>query len=174
MKKCGMILLAALVMFGFSVSADAMTEDELEAKLTATYDINGNEISLRDTEKVLVEQYLAKNEISESDASYIASKVDEAIAILRNANVTNLNDLSSADKNKLVALVSDISDNTAIKATVLSGGVLSIQNIDGTEFARVTKEAIRQTGASNILVITGIISLAGLAIAVGMLKKKNA
>ena len=54
MKKCGMILLAALVMFGFSVSADAMTEDELEAKLTATYDINGNEISLRDTEKVLV------------------------------------------------------------------------------------------------------------------------
>ena len=73
-----------------------------------------------------------------------------------------------------MALVSDISDNTAIKATVLSGGVLSIQNIDGTEFARVTKEAIRQTGASNILVITGIISLAGLAIAVGMLKKKNA
>ena len=174
MKKCGMILLAALVMFGFSVSANAMTEDELEAKLTATYDINGNEISLRDTEKVLVEQYLAKNEISASDADYIASKVDEAIAILRNANVTNLNDLSSADKNKLVALVSDISDNTAIKATVLSGGVLSIQNIDGTEFARVTKEAIRQTGVSNILVITGIISLAGLAIAVGMLKKKNA
>ena len=85
-----------------------------------------------------------------------------------------MDDLSSADKNKLVALVSDISDNTAIKATVLSGGVLSIQNIDGTEFARVTKEAIRQTGVSNILVITGIISLAGLAIAVGMLKKKNA
>ena len=44
-----MILLAALVLFGFSVSAKAMTEDELEAKLTASYDINGNEISLRDT-----------------------------------------------------------------------------------------------------------------------------
>lgn len=174
MKKCSMIVLAALALFGFSASVNAMTEDELEAKLTASYDINGNEISLRDTEKVLVEQYLAKNEISESDADYIASKVDEAIAILRNANVTNVNDLSSADKNRLVALVSDISENTAIKATVLSGGVLSIQNIDGTEFARVTKEAIRQTGNNNVLLITGIISLVGLAIAVGMFLRKHA
>ena len=174
MKKCSMLLLVALAMFGFSVSANAITEDELASKLTATYDVNGNEISLRDTEKVLVEQYLAKNEISESDADYIAGKVDEAIAILRNANVTNVNDLSTADKNKLVALVSDISDNTAIKATVLSGGVLSIQNIDGTEFARVTKEAIRQTGTNNVLLITGVISLVGLAIAVGMFLRKHA
>lgn len=174
MKKCSMLLLVTLAMFGFSVSANAMTEDELASKLTATYDVNGNEISLRDTEKVLVEQYLAKNEISESDADYIAGKVDEAIAILRNANVTNVNDLSTADKNKLVALVSDISDNTAIKATVLSGGVLSIQNIDGTEFARVTKEAIRQTGTNNVLLITGVISLVGLAIAVGMFLRKHA
>ena len=100
--------------------------------------------------------------------------IGSIMLILRNANVTNVNDLSSADKNKLVALVSDISENTAIKATVLSGGVLSIQNIDGTEFARVTKEAIRQTGNNNVLLITGVISLAGLAIAVGMFLRKHA
>ena len=110
----------------------------------------------------------------EEDADYIAAKVDEAIQILEDANVSNIDALSNGDKNKLVALVSDISSNTAVKATVLSGGVLSIQNIDGTEFARVTKSAIRQTGNNNIVLITGGISLLGIAIALGMLKKKNA
>lgn len=174
MKKIGMLAVAGILLFGFSANVNAMTESELEAKLTATYTINGHEFSLKDTEKVLVEEYLAANEISEEDADYIAAKVDEAIQILEDANVSNIDALSNGNKNKLVALVSDISSNTAVKATVLSGGVLSIQNIDGTEFARVTKSAIRQTGNNNIVLITGGISLLGIAIALGMLKKKNA
>jgi len=174
MKKFGVIAFLAVVMFGLSTNVSAMTKSELQAKFTATYTVNGKEISLRDTEKVLVEEYLAKNDVTSTDADYIASKIDEALTIMRNANVSDIKSLPSSAKKQLVDLVTDISNNTAVKATVLSGGILSIQNLDGTEFAKVTKDAIKQTGSNNIILITGVISLVGIAIAVGMLKKKNA
>ena len=55
MKKIGMLAVAGILLFGFSANVNAMTESELEAKLTATYTINGHEFSLKDTEKVLFE-----------------------------------------------------------------------------------------------------------------------
>ncbi len=174
MKKFGVIAFLVVVMFGLSTNVSAMTESELQAKFTATYTVNGKEITLRDREKLLVEEYLIKNDVTPTDADYIAKKVDEALDIMRSSKVSDIRHLSSSEKRKLADLVVDISENTAVKATVLSGGILSIQNLDGTEFAKITQDAIRQTGSNNMILITGVISLVGIAIAVGMLKKKNA
>lgn len=174
MKKICVFVTALILTLGFTLNVNAMSEDELKAKFETSYNIGGETLKLKDHEKVLVEEYLTNNKISSSDADYIAKKLDEVINIFKSANTVDYSKLSKSDKNKLVAIVNDISSNTAVKGTVLKGGVLVIKNIDGTEFARVTKDAIRQTGTANITFITGGISLAGLVALILILKKRNA
>ena len=59
MKKF-MVILAAFLLFGFS--AKAMTESELEAKLTATYTINGATFKANASQVTLIQRYLAQND----------------------------------------------------------------------------------------------------------------
>ena len=65
MKKV-MFLLVAL--FIGLVSVNAMTESELEAKLTKSYTVNGSTFKASDSQKVLIKRYLDQYEVSSSDA----------------------------------------------------------------------------------------------------------
>lgn len=175
MKNVVRMTFALLLTLSLVMNVNAMTRDELKTKFKKTYTIAGKQVSLRDHEKVLVDEYLTNNNVSSKDCDYIAAKIDEAVAIMNNAGTSDWNKLSRADKNRLKALVTDISNNTAVKATILSGGVLSIKNLDGTEFTRITKDVIKQTSTNNDLVImTGSMSLVGIALSLWALKKKNA
>ena len=105
MKKLLTVLMATALFAGMT-SVSAMSESELKSKLTATYTINGESVSLSSSQKALVKRYLDKEEVSSTDADYIAAKVDEAIAILNNSGekAKNFKNLSATTKNKLKAL----------------------------------------------------------------------
>ena len=173
MRKLLTVVMATALFAGIA-NVNAMTESELQSKLTSTYTINGNKVSLTSSEKALVERYLKAEDISSTDADYIASKIDEAINILKNSgeDVSNFKKLSASTKDKLKALVSDVSANTSVKATVV-GGEVRIYDSNGKLFAEISS-LVKQTGASyTVAVIASIITILGAALVLVEAKRAN-
>ncbi|MBR2708403.1 MAG: hypothetical protein IKE90_03085 [Bacilli bacterium] len=145
MKK---ILITLLVFTLFLTGARAMSESDLLAKLTASYDINGFTFQLSGGDKALAKRYLDENEVSSKDADYIAGKIDEAISLMRKSGAKDFSDFSklpSSLKSSLKKLVQDVASNTSVKATVTKGKVV-IYNADGTVFAEMSK-LVKNTGS---------------------------
>ena len=148
MKRMLILALFLVGFFGAVTNASAMTKEELEKKLTQTYNINGTNFKVSDDNKVLLERYLNSYDVSSSDADYIANKVDEAVAIIKASGVKSVDELSTASKNQLKGLIADVSTNTSVKATVNNGNLV-IYNPDGSSvFAEVNK-LVKQTGTVN-------------------------
>ena len=146
MKKILMTLLVCILFL--TVGVKAMSEKDLLGKLTGSYDINGVTFQLSESDKALAKRYLDQNEVSSKDAEYIASKVDEAISLMRKAGVKDFSDFSKLPKslkNDLKKLVQDVASNTSVKATVAKGKVV-IYNADGTVFAEMSK-LVKNTGS---------------------------
>ncbi len=172
MKK---ILLFLAVLFVGITSTSAMTESELEAKLTKKYEVNGVTFQAKDSQKNLIKSYLKTYDISSSEADYISKKLDEAFDVLKKSGKKSFYDLSSADKKKIIALVADVSSNTSVKAAIEkiylvvykpnSNEVFHKEPIYPTE-----NGDIQQTSRNITLVVAGLISMAGIALAIKKIK----
>ena len=163
MKKLLLLSLVASFFVGFT-SVSAMTEEELEAKLTQVVEIAGDKYSVSSVTKKEIERYLKENEVSSKDADYIAQKIDAAISILQSEGTANGKALSTSAKTKLKNLVSDIASNTSVKATVTSDALV-IYNDDNTVFTEVS-ELVKQTGSESSTIAT-IASMAFVITLVG-------
>lgn len=178
MKRILKIALTTLTSFIIiaTVNVKAISESELLTKLTATYDINGYQFHLSESDKALAKRYLDENNVSSKDADYIAAKIDEAVKILRNSNAKDLSDFSKLPantKSQLKALVKDIASNTSVKATVTKGSIV-IYNEDGSIFAEMSN-LVKETG-SNMYVIPAIallIVIVSIAVINQKLRKTN-
>lgn len=172
MKKFALIAVLSIMLFGNMTSARAITKNELKTKMTSSYTINGSTFKLADDKSVLVERYLQQNNLSEAELNYISTKVDEVLAILRTSNATSIETLSWPTKEKLLALVTDVSNNTRVQATVLSGARISIKNLDGTDFAIVGKnDIVKQTNDTSIIACASALSLLGIGLAIRKFRK---
>ena len=142
-----------------TVSVKAMSESKLLEKLTAKYDINGVTFQLSESDKVLAKRYLDQNEVSSSDADYISSKIDEAIATMRQSGVKDFADFTKMPaslKTKLKRLVQDVASETSVKATVTKDTVV-IYNNDGSVFAEIDG-LVKNTGSKiNFIIPTAIL-----------------
>lgn len=167
MKKLFLMVIGVVALVSTNVSA--MSESELQAKLTKEYTINGATFKLEDSYVAQLERYLKENEISESDADYIASKIDEAVKIVEAGKATTIKELTKSEKDKLKALAADVSDKTEVKVTVEKGAVVTVYNTDGTVFTKVS-DPIKYTNDNTV----AIIALGALAVLGGIvLVKKN-
>lgn len=167
MKKV-IVFLAALCVGLVSVSA--MSESELKEKMTQSYAVNGVTFQATSTQKNLIEQYLNQYEVSSADADYIASKLDEAFNILRASGKTSFYDLSKSDKNRIVALGSDVTANTSVHVVVTKHDL--IVYVPGTNdvFYKTpvypnSNGDIRQTSTGLTVAACGLVSIAGIAVA---------
>lgn len=155
MKKIMMTLFTIVLLFVCSANVSAMSESDLYAKLTATYNINGYNFTISAGDKVLAKKYLDAYEVSSKDADYIAGKIDEAVSAMRNSGVNDFSDFSKLPKSlkdTLRKLVEDIAANTSVKATVKKGKVV-IFNPDGTVFAEITK-TVKNTGMNMSIIVS--------------------
>ena len=151
-------------------NVSAMTKEELKTKLTKEYTINGATFKASASNIAQIERYLEQNDVSEADADKIAAKVDEAVRIIEAGNATKLEALTKTEKDKLIALISDVSNTTSVKATV-NKGVITVYNMDGTEFTKIT-DMIKQTGANyTIVAIASVISILGFLVIANKMKK---
>ncbi len=156
MRKFSLLLIIMVVFFSFT-GVKAKTEEELKKILTQSIKVGKATFALSDDEKVLVERYLEQNEVSSEDADFIAVRVDKAISIIKAEGHVEFKNFSQSSKDKLKALVSEISENTSVKATVTKNSLI-VYNQDGTK-VEVTK-LVKQTGSET----SKIAMLAGLSI----------
>ena len=170
MAKKIMIILFAF--FTLNISVNAMSENELEDKLTKTYTINGNEFKASDAQVTQIKRYLAKNDISDNDANFISSIIDKTIKIIEDSGVTKFKELNNEDKSKLRLLANEVSDNTKVKVMVSKNGIITLYNTDNTLFTKFTS-VIKNTSSSNITYIFGTISLIGVIYFGNKIKKSN-
>ena len=162
MKKLGLFVLIAVLFLGFT-NVYAKTEKELQDMLTQTITVGKGKYALSDGDKVLVERYFNQNEVSEADCDYIAERVNQAISIIQGEGHVDFKNLSKTAKDKLKALVAEISANTSVKATVTKNSVI-VYNSDDTH-VEVT-HLVKQTG-SETSKIAIIASISVLIVAVG-------
>lgn len=160
MKKLFLMVIGVVAFM--SMNVNAMTEKELQEKLTKEYTINGTSFKLDSSYVSQVERYLSENEVSSEDADYISSKIDEAVKIVEAGDAKDIKSLSTSEKDKLKNIASEISSDTDVKITVAKGGEVTVYNTDGTVFTKVS-EPIKYTNDNNAL----IISLSTVALLVG-------
>ena len=174
MKKIRNIvcLFVAMLLVG-TLNVNAMSKDELKAKLTKAYTINGATFQATCDQKAQIKRYLSQNDVSESDADYIASKIDEAIAIIERGNANSFEKLTKAEKNEIKALLKEVSNNTSVKVTAVKNGV-KVYNLDGTVFTVATAYKVKYTDTYMIIALAGVVSIIGIAVIARKMKKANA
>ena len=173
MKK--VIVFLATLCVGL-VSVSAMSESDLKAKLTQSYSVNGVTFQASSTQRNIIEQYLNQYEVSSSDADYIVTKLDEAFNILRTSGKTSFYNLSKADKKRIFALVSDVSSNTSVSATIIKDDLViyvpgSSQVFYKTPIYPNGNGDIRQTSTGVTVAAAGLIGVAGMAVALKKAKE---
>ena len=62
---------------------------------------------------------------------------------------------------RIIAIINDVSNKTAVKIRISKGNVLTIYNTDGSVFT-VISNVIKYTDNSGIFVVAGAISLVGM------------
>lgn len=169
MKKKILIILLAIFSLGVT-NVSAMSKEELQDKITATYIINGAEFRLSASDIAQVERYLNQNEVSESDADYISAKIDEVVDLLEKGSAKSISDLTKEEKDQIIRILNDISEQTAIKLTISNGNIV-VYNQDGTMFTTLTN-LVKQTGASNLYLALSLASIISF-LAVRKLNKEN-
>ncbi|MBQ8892245.1 MAG: hypothetical protein IJ068_05260 [Bacilli bacterium] len=175
MKKVFLVLV--MVMTCLVVNVKAMTESELKTKIANGFVIAGETIKPSEYQLQELERYLNKYDVSETDADFISGKIDEIINLAKEKNVKSFTDLSSDDKAKVVAIVSEISSKTSVKVTLTKNGVLTIYESDGkTPFTEIKdKDITKQTGTNNIIfIVASVISLCGICYVARKAIKENA
>ena len=170
MKKTLILSAAALLLFTPKVSA--MTESELENKLKQEYTINGSTFKASDSQIAQIERYFKNNNVSESDCEYISKQLSEVVDIIKASGATKLSEVKGKYYDQIVAVASNISKNTSVKVTLSSNGVLSVYNIDGTLFTKVTN-VIKNTSAIELMYVAASISTVGAIYFANKARKEN-
>jgi len=175
MRKFLQFVLVMLVTLSCVVNVNAATEEGLIDYLSKTFVIAGKEVKLTAADKVKVERYLADNEVSAENCDKIIEKVDEIVAIMNKAGVSDPLKLSKEKRQEVLSI--------AKEAATLAGASLTYDNTnkvvsiykDGKliDTASVNNYKLAQTGTNNTIyfVIAGMALVAGGAVAYKKLKK---
>lgn len=174
-KKLSLALVLAAGLVAIA-PVNAMSEADLKAKLTKEYTVNGRTEKVDNSIVTQIERYFDKYEVSESDCDYIANKIDEAIELIEKGNATEWKELTSSEKESLIAIVNDVTSKTSVKASLSKGGVLTIYDEDGKTVFTKIENVIRNTDASMsiVLVAGATISLVGVLLIAKKVVKANA
>ncbi len=161
MKKSIFAVIAVALMVGFT-NVHAMTEAELQAKLTKAYTINGVTYQADAAQKVQIERYLKENEISASEADFLASQVDEAVAVIAESGAKSISEIPAAYQEKLTAIANKVTDTTGIQFTVADGQVV-VTDGSGKTILTAGDSMVKKTNNNNVIVASSLISLVGIA-----------
>jgi len=168
MKRFLQFVLVLLITLSSMVNVNAKTEEELIDYMSKTFVVAGKEVKLTDADIVKLERYLSENTVSSDNCDKIIEKIDEIIAIMNNAKVTDPTKLSYEKRQEVLAIAKD--------AATLAGASLTYDNTnkvvsiykDGklVDTASIKPYKLAQTGNSNTIyfVIAGLAIVAGGAV----------
>ena len=179
MKKIASLLfvMVAAIVFGLS-TASAKTEQELRDHIVKTpVVINGKNVYLKTEYANMVDDYLARTELSSADCDYLYARIDEIKALLESEGTTDSAKLSKSAKKTLKTMLNNAAVDTDVKFTV-EGTLVTVTAGDGTVYAveLSNKDPFAATGSESNLIIIGAaaITIIGLGFGVRKFRKLNA
>ena len=164
MKKVAKIVLVfAILLFCNVTVSKAATNQELIAYATKSFDVNGASVALKAADKLKVKRYLEQNPVSETEADQIIGKIDEGVALLRAAGVTDPTKLSSSKKQELLSLGQQAVKIAGAELTYdAKSDAISIYKDGVLVDQATTSDALVQTGSDNYSYI--VYAIAGVAV----------
>ena len=166
MKKFIVSLLFAFVLFfGTQPNVAAATENDIIATLEAT--------SLPSNYVQQAKNYLMSNDVTAEEADQIIVYINNAQSIVNARGANSVNQLTTADRQAILAELTAATAVLDITVTVTSKGVV-FSNATGTVMATFPTKGndVKQTGANNLYLAGGISLLVAAAGAAVVAKKR--
>ena len=166
MKKTLIVVIVAILALVLATTVvNATTESELVTYLTTSHTIAGKSVSLTSAEIKQVKDYFDANDITDEQATYIKGKVDEAIAIMEAAGVSEVSKLSATDKQTIMSKAQEAAAKIGLSVNTSTGVVT---NTSGEVVFKLREGKLVQTGANYVpyIVVAGlaIIAVAGVVV----------
>jgi len=179
MKKFASLLfvMVAALVFGLS-TVSAKTEQELRDHIVKTpVVINGKNVYLKTEYANMVDDYLARTELSSADCDYLYARIDELKALFEKEQTTDSAKLSKDAKKQIKTMLTKAATDTSVVFTV-EGTLVTVTAGDGTKYAveLSNKDPFAATGTdSNLIIVSAAaISIIGLGFGVRKFRKLNA
>ena len=109
------VMLVSLLVTG----VNAVSTSELVEKL---YEM-GQPYGITSADKVKLERFLSENPVSDSDANAILAKAEEAVAIMEEAGVTDVKQLTTEQKNQIKSLANDAASILGVTLVFKAGNL---------------------------------------------------
>lgn len=175
MKKTLKIMIVAVLLMVIATTVNAYTNDELITYLTSSKTVAGKTVTLTADEKGAVKKYLEANPLSDEDAAAVKAKAEAAIAVMDEANTTDVTKLSDADKEKLLTLVNSAADiaGVTVKVDTAKKSVTVSDKAGKVIFAEkyTTRSTLTYTGANYAMYIVPVVAI--IAVAMVVVIKRN-
>ncbi len=178
-KKVSLALLLAAGLVAVS-PVSAMTEAELQAKLTKSYTVNGVKVQANQKQADMIKKYLDEFEVSADDADKLSGYVDEAIKEVEKSGAKSWKELQDKGTvTKLADIATEASKLDSVDVSLNSDGTIVVRNPKTGETwdeVKVTDSKVTNTDDSMAIVLSsGIaISLVGLLLVTKKVVKANA
>ena len=151
------VMLVALLVTG----VNAVSTSELVERL---YEM-GQPYGITSADKVKLERFLSENPVSEADADAILAKAEAAISIMEDASVTDVKQLTTAQKNQIKSLANEAASILGV-TLVFKAGNLEVYK-DGTlvETLSYSNDKLAYTGntVNMVLVVSSVAVIALVA-----------
>lgn len=178
MKKVFKItLIVAILLICCATVAHAATNSDVVSYLKKSHTVAGKTVKLSDANALKVDKYFSTYPVSSENADKIIAKVDEGIALMNAAGVSDPNKLPKAQKDKLLSI--------AQEAAQLAGATLTFNSTDktidiyvnGVLFDQISTKSgntLVQTGADYSYIVYTIAAVAVIAVASVVIYRKKA
>ena len=121
MKKIvsSIVMLAIVLTMVLGTSVNAATTDELVDKIYSM----GQKYGLTSSDRVRLERFLADNPVTEAEADTLIAKAEQAVAVMENAGVTSVSDLTAAEKSELQGIAKEAASVVGVNLVFKAGTV---------------------------------------------------
>lgn len=162
------ILLIMMVAFFTVVDVNAATSSTLADDL---YNL-GAKYGVSSSDKIKIKRYLADNPVTNDQANQIMAKANEAIKIMEEAKVTNVNQLTKEQKNKLKTIANEAASIVGVTLTYKNGTVEIYKNGKRIEVITFSNGKLAYTGNDGHTIIA-ITSIAVVALTASFIVRKK-
>lgn len=151
------VMLVSLLVTG----VNAVSTSELVEKL---YEM-GQPYGITSADKVKLERFLSENPVSDSDANAILAKAEEAVAIMEEAGVTDVKQLTTEQKNQIKSLANDAASILGVTLVFKAGNLEVYKDGKLVEALSYSNDKLAYTGntVNMVLVVSSVAVIALVA-----------
>lgn len=177
-KVLSTIIAVVILLASLAPVVNAATKDELIKYIEEPFTIAGKQVSIPSGYVKEAKRYINKYGITSQEADRVIAKINDGVALMDKAGVSDINALSKSQKQELLGIAQDAASVVGAKINYTQGGGLKVIAEDGTVFGTYQINSTKtglfvQTGYDYLTyVVAGVIAIIAIA-SVVLYRKKS-